>query len=62
MIKQKACLLPENLDQLSDLNMEVALVLLLLTDICANYFFSKPDFNCCKSFALSCVDKVTNGT
>ena len=56
-------LIHENLDQLIDLNINhLALVLLLLTDICSNYYFFKPDFNCCNSFALSWVDNITTGT
>ena len=36
MIKQKLYSLPENLDQVSNLNMGLALVLILLIDICSN--------------------------
>ena len=36
MIKQKAYLLQENLNQLSNLNVGLALVLMLLADICFN--------------------------
>ena len=46
MIKQKAFFLPENLDQLRDLNMALALVFILWIDIL------KSDFNDCNSFAL----------
>ena len=36
MIKEKVYLLPENLEQLINLNMGLALVLLLLIDVCSN--------------------------
>ena len=53
MTKQKAFFLPENLDQLRDLNMGLALVFILWIDIL------KSDFNDCNSFALLWVVKVT---
>ena len=52
VIKQKHYLLPENLDQLSNLDIGFAPVLLYSMHL---------DFNCCSSFGLSSVDKVTNG-
>ena len=54
MIKQKAYLLPENLDQISNLNMGFPVVFQLTVLL-------KPDFNCRNSFILSLADKVTTG-
>ena len=52
MIKQKVYLLLENLDELGNLNIEI---LFHLT------FVLKPNFNCCNSFSVSWVHKVTTG-
>ena len=52
MIKQKFYLLFQNLDQFSNLNMDLELLLLHLIDICYICSF-KPDLICCNSFALS---------
>ena len=46
-------LLYENLDQLSNINMVLALVLLLLIDIFQLIVLLKSDFNYCNSFAVS---------
>ena len=63
MLKQKEYLLLENLFQLNDSdfgfwanNSGFGRYLFQLITL------SKPDFNCCKSFALSRVDEVTTGT
>ena len=63
IVKQKFCLLPENLDQLSNLNIGLALVLLPLDW----YLFLlivllKLDFNCYNSSVLSSVYIVITGT
>ena len=55
MRKQKLHLLPKNSDQLSNLNLGCVFLLLIFTDI----VLLKYDFNCCNSFALYWVDKVT---
>ena len=49
---KKVYLLYENLDQLSNINMVLALVLLLLIDIFQLIVFLKSDFNYCNIFAL----------
>ena len=36
MIKQKVCLLPKNVDKLSDLNIGFVSALLVLIDICSS--------------------------
>ena len=59
MIKQKVYLLPENQDQLSNLNIRFVSVLLFFIDKYAFNCYFKKCFNCCDSFALSLVDKVT---
>ena len=67
MIKQKVYWLPENFDQLSNLNIGFVSVLLFLIDICCfcivvisvDCSFKN---DCCNSFALSWVDKVTTWT
>ena len=65
MIKQKAHLLLENLDQLKNLN------IVFVPDVVLDWYLFqlnvllnllKPDFNCFNSFTLSWVDKVTTGT
>ena len=62
MIKQKAHLLLENLDQLKNLN------IVFVPDVVLGWYLFqlnvllKPDFNCFNSFTLSWVDKVTTGT
>ena len=49
---KKVYLLYENLDQLSNINMVLALVLLLLIDIFQLIVLLKSDFNYCNIFAL----------
>ena len=62
MIKQKAHLLLENLDQLKNLN------IVFVPDVVLDWYLFqlnvllKPDFNCFNSFTLSWVDEVTTGT
>ena len=62
MIKQKAYLLLENLDQLKNLN------IVFVPDVVLDWYLFqlnvllKPDFNCFNSFTLSWVDEVTTGT
>ena len=64
MLKQKAYLLPENLVQLKNENIGSGAFCVVVS---GSYLFQlivrlHPDFNCCNSFALSSVDKVTTGT
>ena len=60
MIKQNVYLHPENFDQLSNLNIGFVFLLLLLT-FPVNCSLEK-NFNCCTSFVLTLVDKVSTRT
>ena len=62
MAEQKAYLLLQSQDQLSNLSIDFVFLSTLLNDIYTNLLFSsKPNFNCSSSFALSWVDKVAAG-
>ena len=51
------------MNQLSNLSMGLALVFVTFDwYLFQSIFLLKPGYNCCNSFALSWVDKVTNGT
>ena len=56
MIEQNIYLLPENLDQLNNLNMDLTLVLLLLIDICSNKWFF--DRSLIVSIVLNCPELI----
>ena len=64
MIKQKVYLLPEKLDQLSNLNIDLVFLLILLIDVYCSFVIYwlivllKSDSKCLSSFILSWVDKI----
>ena len=60
-IIQKACLILENSDQLSDLDTR-GYVFGFDWSLSQLIVLLKPDFNCWSNFALSWIDKVTAGT
>ena len=63
MIKQKAYLLLENLDQLKLINIGFCVCSVILDwDLFQLIVLLKPTSGCVNSFTLSWVDKVTAGT
>ena len=60
--RQKVDLLSEILDQLSNFNMGLVFIETFDWYLFQVVVLLKPDCNCCNSFALSWVHKVTTGT